>query len=343
MMSTTVAIEAAGDAPTRCGAVDTVGTVGWHLEEFERSLTAVAPSTVEAYRRDLTSFTTWAERSGVSDPSRVERPMLRRYLAYLATRGQARRTIARRASALRRYFRWSLRAGHVHTDPTVGLTAPKGEARLPRVLRPDELRQLFAEPSSAESLPGHEAVSGERGVSRTRVHTDTAGDAAGAVALRDVALLELLYGSGLRIAEATALDVDDVDLGRARVVVWGKGGKQRTVPLSAPATDALRRWLADGRALLATDVTPAGAVFLNRRGRRLTPRDARRILDRRAIEPTHPHALRHTFATHLLDGGADLRVVQELLGHSDLATTQRYTHVSKERLRTVFDATHPRA
>ena len=125
--------------------------------------------------------------------------------------------------------------------------------------------------------------------------------------------------------------------------MWGKGAKQRTVPLSDPAVTALGRWLAEARPALVTEASPAGAVFLNRRGRRLTPRDARRVLDRRALEPTHPHALRHTFATHLLDGGADLRVVQELLGHSDVATTQRYTHVSKERLRTVFDATHPRA
>jgi site-specific recombinase XerD len=145
------------------------------------------------------------------------------------------------------------------------------------------------------------------------------------------------------VAEACGLDVDELDLPRGRVAVWGKGGKQRTVPLSDPAVASLRRWLADGREHLATPDSPGGAVFLNRRGRRLTPRDARRIVDRRAGAPTHPHALRHTFATHLLDGGADLRVVQELLGHSDVATTQRYTHVSKERLRTVFDATHPRA
>jgi site-specific recombinase XerD len=336
-----------GYAPAESDAVGTVSAVAWHLDEFLRSLTAVAPSTVEAYRRDLVSFTTWAERSGVDDPAAVERQMLRRYLAYLATRGHARRTIARRASAMRRYFRWSQRAGHTEGDPTVGLSAPKGEARLPRVLRPDELRHLFGEAEPGATRPGAAAPAEGAGVppgAADAVDVGAAGDAtADAVALRDVALLELLYGSGLRIAEATGLDVDEIDLGRGRVVVWGKGGKQRTVPLSAPAADSLRRWLADGRAVLATEATPAGAVFLNRRGRRLTPRDARRILDRRANEPTHPHALRHTFATHLLDGGADLRVVQELLGHSDLATTQRYTHVSKERLRTVFDATHPRA
>jgi site-specific recombinase XerD len=305
--------------------------VAWHLDEFVRSLTAVTPSTVDAYSRDLRAFTAWAERLGVDDPGTVDRQTLRRYLAYLATRGQARRTIARRASALRRYYRWLQRSGRLDHDPTVGLSAPKGEARLPRVLRPDELRHLLCEPDPASPPPtgGQPAAVGD--------------DTAAAVALRDVALLELLYGSGLRIAEATALDVDELDLPRSRVVVWGKGGKQRTVPLSEPATLGLRRWLAEGRVALVTKDTPAGAVFLNRRGRRLTPRDARRILDRRATEPTHPHALRHTFATHLLDGGADLRIVQELLGHSDVATTQRYTHVSKERLRTVFDATHPRA
>jgi integrase/recombinase XerC len=283
--------------------------------------------TVEAYARDLRAFTTWATRLGLDDPAAVDRRTLRRHLAYMATRGQARRSIARRASALRRYYGWLVRTGRLDHDPSNGLSAPKGEARLPRVLRPDELRTLLRD------SPGDDGV-----------RTDSTLDGLDAVVrCRDDALLELLYGSGLRIAEATGLDVDELDLDRGRVVVWGKGGKQRTVPLSDPTVTALRRRLAEGRERLAAVGTPAGAVFLNRRGRRLTPRDARRILDRRAAEPTHPHALRHTFATHLLDGGADLRVVQELLGHADVATTQRYTHVSKERLRTVFDATHPRA
>jgi site-specific recombinase XerD len=265
----------------------------------------------------LAAFVTWAERLGLRAPVDVERTTVRRYLAFLATRGFARRTIARRASALRRYFGWARRVGAVTSDPTAGLSAPRGEGRLPRVLHPDELRTLLDEAGAGGPDGGRD--------------------------LRDTALLELLYGSGLRVAEAAALDVDDLDLAGRRVRVWGKGGKQRLVPLSEPAVDALQRWLADGRRELATEASPAAAVFLNRRGRRLTPRDARRVLDRRAAAPTHPHALRHTFATHLLDGGADLRVVQELLGHADLATTQRYTHVSKERLRSVFDATHPRA
>jgi site-specific recombinase XerD len=309
----------------------TVTAVGWHVDEFTRSLTSSAPSTVEAYARDVRSFAAWAERLGLDGPDGVERQTLRRHLAYMATRGQARRTIARRASALRRYFGWLQRTRRLDHDPTSGLSAPKGEARLPRVLRPDELRTLIGDPGGSPPQPAGAAARADGGA------------VDGAVELRDIALLELLYGSGLRVAEACGLDVDELDLSRGRVVVWGKGGKQRTVPLSDPSVASLRRWLAEGREHLATAGSPGAAVFLNRRGRRLTPRDARRIVDRRAGAPTHPHALRHTFATHLLDGGADLRVVQELLGHSDVATTQRYTHVSKERLRTVFDATHPRA
>jgi integrase/recombinase XerC len=163
------------------------------------------------------------------------------------------------------------------------------------------------------------------------------------VRARDDAVLEVLYGSGLRVGELCSLDVGDLDLDRARATVWGKGGKQRAVPLGAPAVAALRTWLDHHRVDLLTPATPAGALFVNQRGKRLTPRDVRRLLDRRAPAPTHPHALRHTFATHLLDGGADLRAVQELLGHADLSTTQRYTHVSRERLRSVYDETHPRA
>jgi site-specific recombinase XerD len=296
--------------------------MAWQLEAFAGSLTGAAPATVEAYERDVRSFVTWAGRRGLAGPQGVDRTILRRYLAYLATTGKARRTIARRASAVRRYFGWLRRTGVLDTDPSVGLSAPKGEARLPRVLRPDELRTLLGDDAGAAA--GDDAAGGAR-------------------RLRDDAVLEVLYGSGLRVAELSGLDVDGVDLDARRLTVWGKGGKQRAVPLSEPAADALGRWLRDGRPSMATEATPAAAVFVNARGHRLSPRDVRRIVDRRSAAPTHPHALRHTFATHLLDGGADLRVVQELLGHSDLATTQRYTHVSKERLRSVFDATHPRA
>jgi site-specific recombinase XerD len=160
---------------------------------------------------------------------------------------------------------------------------------------------------------------------------------------RDDAVLELLYGSGLRVSEVCGLRPGDLDLDRRRVTVWGKGSKQRVVPLSPPAVASLAQWLDHGRRDLVTAASPGDAVFLNRRGNRLGPRDVHRLLDRRAPSPTHPHALRHTFATHLLDGGADLRSVQEMLGHADLSTTQHYTHVSKQRLRSVLDATHPRA
>jgi site-specific recombinase XerD len=164
-----------------------------------------------------------------------------------------------------------------------------------------------------------------------------------AIRLRDDAVLELLYGSGLRVAELSGLELGDVDLRGRRITVWGKGSKQRQIPLSEPAADAVHGWLERGRTALAEGHPPVEALFLNRRGRRLGPRDVRRVLDRRAASPTHPHALRHTFATHLLDGGADLRVVQELLGHASLETTQVYTHVSKERLLSVYESTHPRA
>jgi len=289
--------------------------VSWEQDAFVRSLSAVSANTVLAYADDVSQFVTWAERAGVLGPSAVDRLLLRRYLAYLATRRFARRSIARKAAALRRYFGWLRRTGAIPADPSVRLSAPRGDARLPHVLRPAELDTLLAPPSPADP-----------------------------VGLRDVAVVELLYGSGLRVGELCGLRMVDLDLDRPVVTVWGKGSKQRQVPMSAPAVDAVRSWLSRGRsALVEPGVTPDETVFLNRRGRPLTPRDTRRILDRRAANPTHPHALRHTFATHLLDGGADLRAVQELLGHADLATTQLYTHVSKERLRSVYEATHPRA
>ena len=299
----------------------------WEVAAFAAGLTSLAASTVEAYRRDVDAFAAWAGRLEVVDPRAVDRRLVRRYVAYLGTRGRSPRTVARAVSSLRRYFGWLRRRGVVAADPTAGLAPPKGTARLPRVLRADEIHQLLDEapPVAADGATPDPAVRA-----------------------RDDAVLELLYGSGLRVAELCGLRRSDVDVAGRRVVVWGKGAKQRQVPLSPPAATALERWLATGRAALlaAAGVGPDAVgetVFVNRRGRPLTPRDVRRLLDRRAPVPTHPHALRHSFATHLLDGGADLRVVQELLGHSDLATTQRYTHVSRERLRKVVDATHPRA
>lgn len=303
------------------------GTVGsvpsdadpWSLDAFCASLTSVSEATRRAYRSDLHAFVVWSERAELSEPSSITRTMLRRYIASLATRNYARRSIARKASALRRYFGWAVRSGIIASDPSVGLSAPGGTGRLPRVLRDDELTAVLDDP------PG-----------------TTANDPP-AIRSRDDAVLELLYGSGLRVSELCGLRPDDIDIDRRRITVWGKGSKQRMVPLSDPACEALGQWLGHGRRILATAESPSDAVFLNQKGRRLGPRDVRRLLDRRSPSPTHPHALRHTFATHLLDGGADLRAVQELLGHADLSTTQHYTHVSKQRLRNVLDATHPRA
>jgi integrase/recombinase XerC len=294
--------------------------MAWEQEAFGASLTSLGESSRAVYDRDLRSFCEWAELQGVVTPSGVDRRVVRRYLGHLDAGGFARRTIARKASVLRRYFDWARRRGLVERDPTLGLSTPKGEARLPRVLRDDELTVLLDEPR-----PGAQAV-------------------ADAVTARDDAVLELLYGSGLRVSEVCGLDPGDLDLARQRVTVWGKGGKQRSVPLSAPAAAALERWLRHVRPVVATrEGDAARALFTNARGARLSPRDVRRLLDRRSPAPTHPHALRHTFATHLLDGGADLRAVQELLGHADLSSTQIYTHVSKERLQRVHRATHPRA
>ena len=289
----------------------------WGLGAWLKSLSGVADSTRAVYARDADAAAGWLHEAGHASPASVDRRALRRYLADLGSRGYAARTITRKASVLRRYFDWARRTGRVEADPTLGLAAPRGPSRLPQVLKDDQIHTLIEKPA--------------------RAGDDDARDA------RDLAIVELLYGSGLRVSELCGLRHEDLNLSRLEVRVWGKGAKQRLVPLSEPAVDALRDWLAHHRRVFVTPDTPDAAVFLNQRGRAMTPRDVRRVLDRRSVVPTHPHALRHTFATHLLDGGADLRTVQELLGHADIATTQIYTHVSRERLREVHRTTHPRA
>lgn len=303
-------------------AIARLTAVSWDVEGFARSLGGCAPTTVAAYRADVSGFAAWAARGGVVGPAGVDRLLLRRYLAYLATSRYARRSIARKAASLRRYFSWAAISGLSATDPACGLSAPSGEARLPQVLGQAELAGLL-EPSVRAAHAEPEAPSARD--------------------LRDDAVLELLYGSGLRVSECCGLDMDDIDVDTGSVTVWGKGAKQRRVPASRPSLDALELYLAEGRTKLATAGSPREAVFLNARGARLGPRDVRRILDRRSETRTHPHALRHSYATHLLDGGADLRVVQELLGHASLRTTQIYTRVSRERLVGAYRSAHPRA
>ncbi|MCL6091644.1 MAG: tyrosine-type recombinase/integrase [Actinobacteria bacterium] len=336
----------------------------------------------------MTAFVSWATRYGLAGPENVDRVVLRRYLAYMSTRGYARQTIAQSAASLRRYFAWLHRLGAVKADPTMGLSVRAGPGRLPRVLPLGEVAMLLGGPRSCDEgeVPGPSTCEGGLSSDWEAGHEEAGHEEAGheeagdehvgglglrlrgspgtaldevrrrrsravklrddAVKLRDDAVLELLYGSGLRVSELSGLSEADVDLDGGWVRVWGKGSKQRRVPMSAPCVRALRRWVSEGRLVLVNEAggeAEAEPLFLNMRGKRLTPRDVRRVLDRRSPTHTYPHALRHSFATHMLDGGADLRVVQELLGHANLRTTQVYTHVSKERLISVYDTSHPRA
>lgn len=305
----------AGRATTLPSAAD---LAAWHVDGFVASLTSSSPNTVAAYRADVEAFIRWAaEERDLHAPGEVDRLVLRRYVAHLGSKQPplAKRSVARHVSSLRRFFRHLRREGVLAVDPSTSLRAPSGESRLPRVLDHTDVHDLL-DGATPEDEPHWRR-------------------------LRDDAVLELLYGSGVRVGELCGLQVDSLDLAGGAMSVWGKGSKQRRVPLSEPAVVALRAWLGVRTEVVAA---PTGAVlFGNERGNPLTPRDVRRILDRRSPRPTHPHALRHTFATHLLDGGADLRAVQELLGHADVATTQRYTHVSNHLLREAYAEAHPRA
>ena len=311
---------------------DTATLALWRTEAFAESLVGRSPHTRAAYERDVAEFVAWAERGGcAAGPGALDHRALRRFLAYLDTRGFARTTIARKAAALRAYLRFLRRQGVLDRDLGSLLRAPKGASRLPRVIRTEEANDLLDDMADAVDLVAAEEADDPIAV---------------AVVLRDLAVLEVLYGAGLRVSECCGLRVDDCDLDRGLLTVLGKGSKVRRVPIGAPAVDALAAWLRQGRPALETPDSPSDLVFLNQRGRALTTRDARRVLERHPLpdgRAVHPHALRHAYATHLLEGGADLRAVQELLGHADLATTQIYTHVTRDRLRAVYEATHPRA
>ncbi len=286
-----------------------------HLR-FERHLSS---HTIEAYRGDLGGLARFQRRGG-GDLLAITHAGLRRWLAHLGTLGYARTTVGRKAAAVRSFFAWAMRRGLVEADPAALLAHPAGASRLPAVLKPSEAEALTTAPAATDP-----------------------------VGLRDRAALELLYGSGLRVAELCALDLGDVDLERRRLRVQGKGGKERVVPIGDYAAEALETYLELGRRkLLPPAETPTEAIFLNRRRRRMTPRDTRAMVARYARatmqgRTVSPHTLRHSFATHLLEGGADIRSVQELLGHASLATTQRYTHVSRGRLFDAYRRSHPRA
>ena len=278
------------------------------------SAARLAPRTVEAYRRDLFALADWLEHS----PASVTTEELERYLAELRAAGLSGATIARRVASLRSFFRHLVLIGAADANPAADLDLPRRARRLPRVLSPSEVERLID--AAAGTTP------------RT---------------LRDRALVELLYGAGLRVGEAVGLDKGGVDLDQRLVRTIGKGGKERVVPVGRQAVEALRRYLGRGRPHLDRRHRPE--LFLNAQGGPLTRAGAflilRKLAAKAGLEPerVHPHLLRHSFATHLLEGGADLRSVQEMLGHADLATTELYTHVTDRRRRELYFNAHPHA
>ncbi|HEY2315405.1 MAG TPA: tyrosine recombinase XerC [Streptosporangiaceae bacterium] len=294
------------------------------LEEFDEYLglqCGRSAHTRRAYLGDLRSLFGFLDGRGIGLDG-LSLPVLRTWLAAAASAGAARTTLARRTSAIKAFTAWAMRRGLLTTDPAARLQVPKAHRILPAVLRQDQaLDAMAAAKSGAEQ-----------------------GDP---LALRDRLIVEMLYATGIRVSELCGLDVDDVDTRHRLVRVLGKGNKQRTVPFGVPAADALRAWLTDGRPALVT-AESGPALLLGARGRRLDVRQARTVVHQtvsavNGAPDMGPHGLRHSAATHLLEGGADLRVVQELLGHSSLATTQLYTHVAVSRLRAVHDQAHPRA
>jgi integrase/recombinase XerC len=290
-----------------------------------RHARGLSEQTVRAYANDLEQLVAFGAARGIELLPDVGLELLRDWLWDADHRGLARSTIARRSSSVRAFTRWASEAGRIPNDPGARLRAPKGASHLPRVVSADQVRTM---------LDGLAA----------RAATDDPG------ALRDVAVVELLYAAAIRVSELVGIDVLDLDRSRLTVRVLGKGGRERVVPFGVPARDALEAWLSRGRPVIAarTDAPDSGALFLGDRGARLGVRGAYRIVARLlqglpGEGPSGPHTFRHTAATHLLDGGADLRAVQELLGHASLGTTQIYTHVSSARLREVYRTAHPRA
>ncbi len=289
-----------------------------HSDDLRRR--AVAAKTGTAYAIDTRQFAHWAVTAGL-EPDSIDVRALRRYVASLTERGQAPSTIARKLAALRGLFRCQIELGARRENPAELLHSPKRPQRLPRVLKTTEVNSLL------DRIPASTPLE-----------------------LRDRALFELAYGSGLRAEELVSLDVEALDFDAESVRVEGKGGKTRILPAGEPSLRALERWIVTGRPRLDTGETRA--LFVSKSGRRLSTSDVRRRLrtwSRLAaplapgLSGTHPHALRHSFATHLLEGGADLRAIQELLGHASISTTQVYTRVESARLRQAYESSHPRA
>jgi integrase/recombinase XerC len=285
-----------------------------------------SPHTVRAYLGDVTALMEHLERVGEADPTAVTVAELRTWLANQHAAGAERSSLQRRAASVRTFFAWAADTGRIASNPAASLRSPKVNRRLPPTLEIDQVRRVL------DAIAARGAAVED--------------PAEAASAARDVAILEVLYASGIRVSEACGLDVADFDTGRGLLRVLGKGGKERTAPLGGPAVAALERWIALRPGLVGP--TARTAMFVGDRGARIDPRVVRRIVHRAlAAVPDAPdlgpHGLRHAMATHLLEGGADLRAVQEILGHSSLATTQLYTHVTTERLRRAYQQAHPRA
>jgi integrase/recombinase XerC len=298
----------------RSGALDAFAA---HLR-VQRGLSV---HTVRAYRGDLNDLLAFARSRGAVTFADIDLPTLRAWLAQMADRSLSRSTMARRGAAARTFFSWAQRTGRVPTDPTIRLASARPAQTLPTVLGVRSATTLME-------------------VSRVRA------DDGDPIHLRDWAMLELLYATGARVGELVGSDVDAVDLETRSIRLMGKGSKERMTPFGVPAARAVRQWLMVGRPALAAAESGA-ALFLGRRGQRVDQRQVRDVVHDVAavagVDDIAPHALRHTAATHLLQGGSDLRSVQEVLGHASLATTQRYTHVSAERLRVSYQLAHPRA
>lgn len=295
------------------------------LAEFLRHLGVEknsSPHTVKSYREDLTQAVEFfAARLGVGSPrpQQLSTRLLRAYLAHLHERGFARSTIARRLASVRSWCRYLCRQGVLSSNPATGLRGPRQERKLPRFFSREEMLRLLDAPPAETPL-----------------------------GLRDRAILETLYSAGLRVSELAGLDLVDLDLGEGLAKVRGKGRRERLALLGPPATEAISVWIATRAALLGARAVSQAALFVNKRGTRLTTRSVGRLLEKylaqAGLDPeASPHTLRHSFATHLLDAGADIRSVQELLGHKSLGTTQMYTHVTTQRLRDSYHKAHPRA
>ena len=302
------------------------------LAAFERHLAAgrgLSPHTVRAYVGDVRSLLEHLERCGIADIAELDIAVLRAWLATQHGAGQARASIARRAAAARAFSAFCYERGLLAANPASGLASPKTRRKLPEVLAVDEMQAVLERRQS----PARPASAGPA--------------SAEPIEMRDDAIMELLYATGIRVSELCGLDIDDIDDSRRTIKVMGKGAKERVVPVGIPAMRAVDRWRRGGRPQVATP-TSGPALFLGARGARIDPRTARRVVHARigavdSVPDMGPHGLRHTAATHLLEGGADLRSVQELLGHASLSTTQIYTHVSIDRLLSAYRQAHPRA